>query len=231
MMRGVRPMMFPQREYYLSPFERPLYYNLPQHTCHYECRYPQEEQDSDEEEEQVQRPLGAVRIPIAFKRGTVQVEPARSARVESPAPVRSSPPTMTTVPPTASPVAERLSEEEEEFIQKEKEIIEREKARMRARMELYNLKEREVKGDGNCQFRALSDQLTGTVFCGGKDFIKKLTLLMIPGSEERHAQVRAHIVDWLRENADYKVDPTTCLKDFLLSDVFPTWKDYWCVIC
>ena len=46
---------------------------------------------------------------------------------------------------------------------------------------MYNCEEVPTQGDGNCQFRALS--------------------LGLYGSEDRHAEVRANIVQHLRENA------------------------------
>ncbi len=46
----------------------------------------------------------------------------------------------------------------------------------------YNCEEVQVEADGNCQFRALS--------------------LGLYGSEDRHAEVRANIVQHLRENPE-----------------------------
>ncbi|KAG6538051.1 hypothetical protein ZIOFF_003154 [Zingiber officinale] len=51
------------------------------------------------------------------------------------------------------------------------------------RLQLYGLVERKVEGDGNCQFRALSDQLYGT--------------------PERHKLVRHRIVDQLRSHPEF----------------------------
>jgi len=51
-------------------------------------------------------------------------------------------------------------------------------ARLKQRIKLYGLKERSVRGDGNCQFRALSDQLFGT--------------------EKKHVEVRSSVVKHLR---------------------------------
>lgn len=41
--------------------------------------------------------------------------------------------------------------------------------------------------------------------------------------------MRALIVEWLRQNADFRIDPKTSLKDFLHQEIYPTWDDYWCV--
>ena len=51
-------------------------------------------------------------------------------------------------------------------------------ARLKQRIKLYGLKERTVRGDGNCQFRALSDQLYG--------------------AEKNHAEIRSSVVKHLR---------------------------------
>lgn len=49
-------------------------------------------------------------------------------------------------------------------------------------MNLYELKARPVQGDGNCQFRALSQQLNGT--------------------EDNHASLRARIVEQLKKEPE-----------------------------
>eukprot|EP00439_Symbiodinium_sp_Y106_P006341 s3077_g1.t1 len=54
--------------------------------------------------------------------------------------------------------------------------------RLAALMRRHGVKERPVEGDGNCQYRALSDQLYG--------------------SEEHHAAVRAQVVEHLRSFPD-----------------------------
>ncbi|CAD7954068.1 unnamed protein product, partial [Amoebophrya sp. A120] len=59
-----------------------------------------------------------------------------------------------------------------------------------ARVLSYGLKERHVKGDGSCQFRALSDQLYGT--------------------EEHHQNVRRKVIEKLEQEADH-------YKNFVLS--------------
>lgn len=55
-------------------------------------------------------------------------------------------------------------------------------ARLRSRLEAFGLREREVEGDGNCQFRALSDQ--------------------IYASQEHHMLVRMQAVEQLLLAAD-----------------------------
>ena len=52
---------------------------------------------------------------------------------------------------------------------------------LRRRLEERGLRENEVDGDGNCQFRAIADQLYG--------------------SPDRYAEVRANIVEHLRSNS------------------------------
>ena len=50
------------------------------------------------------------------------------------------------------------------------------------RLRLYGLKEKKVRGDGNCQFRALADQLWN--------------------NQERHAEIRSAVVDQLRRDSE-----------------------------
>ncbi len=38
--------------------------------------------------------------------------------------------------------------------------------------------------------------------------------------------MRRLCVDWLRKNADYKIDTSAKLSDFLETDLFPTWDAY-----
>ena len=52
---------------------------------------------------------------------------------------------------------------------------------LRRRLDGIGLRENEVDGDGNCQFRAIADQLYG--------------------SPDRYAEVRANIVEHLRSNS------------------------------
>eukprot|EP00906_Rhabdomonas_costata_P013189 RCo018961 len=81
--------------------------------------------------------------------------------------------------------------------------------RLQDRLRRHGFVERAVTGDGNCQFRAVSDQLFG--------------------SEEHHAQLRASAVKWLKENAVTPLgDPATASRwpDFLDTDEFHDWKAY-----
>jgi len=53
---------------------------------------------------------------------------------------------------------------------------------LKERLQLFGLKEKVMDGDGNCQFRALADQMYG--------------------SQERHREVRATVVKMLRAEPD-----------------------------
>lgn len=58
--------------------------------------------------------------------------------------------------------------------------------RLDTRLRLYGLKEKKVRGDGNCQFRALADQLFR--------------------DQDRHAEIRAAVISQLRrESENYSV--------------------------
>eukprot|EP01088_Endostelium_zonatum_P015438 TRINITY_DN3780_c0_g1_i1.p1 TRINITY_DN3780_c0_g1~~TRINITY_DN3780_c0_g1_i1.p1 ORF type:complete len:962 (-),score=332.18 TRINITY_DN3780_c0_g1_i1:63-2948(-) len=59
------------------------------------------------------------------------------------------------------------------------------RARMKHRILREGMKERQIGGDGNCQFRALSDQLFG--------------------EQSKHAVVRRSVVQWLKENENWGV--------------------------
>ncbi len=75
------------------------------------------------------------------------------------------------------------------------------------RFQMYGVRERrKIEGDGNCQFAAVSDQLFG--------------------HPKFHSQIRKLVADWLRANANFKVDSHTRLEDFLELDCFPTWQSY-----
>lgn len=85
----------------------------------------------------------------------------------------------------------------------------RDRDRLLHRLALYGLCEREVRGDGNCQFRALSDQLYR--------------------SPDHHLAVRAKIVQRLRtapeRYMEYVVDMT--YGDYVASMARPgTWGDH-----
>jgi len=79
--------------------------------------------------------------------------------------------------------------------------------RMRDRLKEYGFAEKEVQGDGNCQFRAIADQ--------------------VYGDESKHREVRRDITDWLAANPHYSIDQDgTKLSDFLETDRYPSWKTY-----
>jgi len=75
------------------------------------------------------------------------------------------------------------------------------------RLSLYGLKEKTaIKGDGNCQFSALADQLYN--------------------DPSAHAKVRKMVVNWLRENRNYTLPNGTRIIDYLQTERFPEWKDF-----
>jgi len=80
--------------------------------------------------------------------------------------------------------------------------------RMKERLERHGFVEKPVEPDGNCQMRAISDQLYG--------------------DENRHKDVRSKITEWLKSNEKYTVDNsgTAFLGDFIDRDQFPTWMSY-----
>jgi len=83
-----------------------------------------------------------------------------------------------------------------------------EAARVAERIHKYGLVERKITPDGNCQFRALADQ--------------------IMADQNRHKEVRKKIIDWLKGNEKYAVDDqsSTTLGDFLDRDQYPSWENY-----
>jgi len=83
-----------------------------------------------------------------------------------------------------------------------------EAARVAERIHKYNLIEKKITPDGNCQFRALADQ--------------------IMEDQNRHKEVRTRITEWLKSNEKYSIDDnnTTCLGDFLDRDQYPSWENY-----
>jgi hypothetical protein len=83
-----------------------------------------------------------------------------------------------------------------------------EAARITERCQKYGLVERKITPDGNCQFRALADQ--------------------IMEDQNRYAEVRTRIIDWLKRNERYAVDDnnTACLGDFLDREQYPSWDNY-----
>jgi hypothetical protein len=80
--------------------------------------------------------------------------------------------------------------------------------RLQQRMELYHLKEVTVIGDGNCFFRVLSQELWDT--------------------EDRHLEVRAHVVDHMIAHADFYRTFVTQAWDTYVSDLSQasTWADH-----
>ena len=82
-----------------------------------------------------------------------------------------------------------------------------EKSSLSGRLEVLGFETRDVEGDGNCQFRAVADQLF-------KD-------------QERHKHVREQAVAWLAANAGGPPAPAMsaefALSNFLDTDAFPTW--------
>jgi len=80
--------------------------------------------------------------------------------------------------------------------------------RMSERIQKYGLVEHYITPDGNCQFRALADQ--------------------IMQDQDRHSEVRSKIIAWLQRNEGYSVDDSNsaCLGDFLDRDQYPSWENY-----
>jgi len=79
--------------------------------------------------------------------------------------------------------------------------------RLKERLKIYGMKEKtNIKGDGNCQFAAFSDQLYGDI--------------------DHAAEIRYCCVKWLRSNKNFVLSNGAKLEDFLQSEFFPTWGDY-----
>jgi hypothetical protein len=80
--------------------------------------------------------------------------------------------------------------------------------RMTNRLQRFGLMEKPVAPDGNCQMRALADQLFD--------------------NPDQYREVRSKIVDWLRSNEKFPIDDegSVCLGDFLDLSQFPTWGSY-----
>jgi len=87
-------------------------------------------------------------------------------------------------------------------------VVGSEAARVGERLRKYGLIEKKITPDGNCQFRALADQ--------------------IMEDQSRHKEVRSRIIDWLKGNEKYAVDDqnTATLGDFLDRDQYPSWENY-----
>lgn len=81
-------------------------------------------------------------------------------------------------------------------------------ARMKERLDKHGFIEKPVEPDGNCQMRAISDQIFG--------------------DENFHKEVRLKIINWLNANEKFGVDESgsTTLGDFLDRDKFPRWGSY-----
>eukprot|EP01090_Pellita_catalonica_P003193 TRINITY_DN12836_c0_g1_i1.p1 TRINITY_DN12836_c0_g1~~TRINITY_DN12836_c0_g1_i1.p1 ORF type:complete len:360 (+),score=55.68 TRINITY_DN12836_c0_g1_i1:124-1080(+) len=91
-----------------------------------------------------------------------------------------------------------------------KEQEEDSQSRMEQLLRTYNMKLHPVQGDGNCQMRAVADQLWN--------------------KESKHDIVRKAVGKWLRANAKYSIRENgkaiATLQDFLQTERFKTWKDY-----
>lgn len=178
MMRSpfAHPSFAHTRREFRDPFDAPPRY-IVRHQPH---AIPRDDSDDEEDDEPVLAPSppirhasGPVRIPINFVGHSTrpippqpQVRPVLRSHPSTQLP--SSPAAQARSPPSPSSVPSRYRAAEEvpplhRESTDEAEIARREKQRMQSRLELYGLKERDVKGDGNCQFRALSDQLMGTL--------------------------------------------------------------------
>lgn len=76
-----------------------------------------------------------------------------------------------------------------------------------ARMNQFGLKEKtSIVGDGNCQFRAIADQLYD--------------------NQDLHYAIRRKVVEWLYKNRDFPIDDHTRLQDFLETDCYRDWDSY-----
>jgi len=81
-------------------------------------------------------------------------------------------------------------------------------SRMKERLTKHGFAERVVSPDGNCQMRAISDQLMG--------------------DEKYHKEVRLKIMKWLSNNEKFVVDDSggASIGDFIDRDQFPQWTSY-----
>jgi len=79
---------------------------------------------------------------------------------------------------------------------------------MEERLKKHGFQEKRVVPDGNCQMRALSDQIWG--------------------DENRHKEVRTEVTTWLDKNEKFTIDDngTSTLGDFIDRDQFPQWSSY-----
>jgi len=76
---------------------------------------------------------------------------------------------------------------------------------MQERMKKFGFLEKKVKPDGNCQFRAIADQMWS--------------------DEEKYQDIRKTIVSWLKENEKYNVGDSN-ITNFLDLDTYPSWENY-----
>jgi len=75
------------------------------------------------------------------------------------------------------------------------------------RLKVYGMKEKTaIRGNGNCQFAAFSDQCFGDI--------------------KYAAAIRSECVRWLAKNKDFVLSNGAKMEDFLQTDYFPTWQDY-----
>lgn len=81
-------------------------------------------------------------------------------------------------------------------------------SRMKERLEKHGFMERPVSPDGNCQMRAIADQLYGT--------------------DNNHKDVRSKITSWLAKNERFSVDEqgSAAIGDFIDRDAYPKWVSY-----
>lgn len=81
-------------------------------------------------------------------------------------------------------------------------------SRMKERLERHGFIEKPVVPDGNCQMRALSDQMFG--------------------DEQYHKDVRLKVMKWLGVNEKFSVEDngSATLGDFIDRDQFPSWSSY-----
>lgn len=80
--------------------------------------------------------------------------------------------------------------------------------RMKERLAKHGFVEKLVSPDGNCQMRAISDQIFG--------------------DENRYQEVRQKIMNWLSVHEKFAVDDDggATLGDFIDRDQFPKWNSY-----
>jgi len=86
-------------------------------------------------------------------------------------------------------------------------LLDSPKKRMKERLEKYGFIEKEMKGDGNCMFRSIADQ--------------------VYGDESQHIRVRKDIVTWLSRNENHQLDNDgSQLGHFLETEKYGNWHTY-----